>query len=180
MRNPICYTALGVALFAGATAANAQTVITRDISSQPVETVITQQPVQTVQTVETVRTVRAAAPVVRHRVVTTRTTTVRRTVTPAPAIVARSAPSYPQPLYDQAVAPAPIARDWDYSRPLYDEVVPAPIPPAPVPAATVVDDTLAGPAVGPNTAIPYRYIYEPDRILVVDPATNLTIQAIPR
>jgi hypothetical protein len=26
----------------------------------------------------------------------------------------------------------------------------------------------------------YRYVYEPDRILVIDPATNIAIQAIPR
>ena len=44
------------------------------------------------------------------------------------------------------------------------------------------DDPLthvALPAAG--AAIPvYRYVYEPDRILVVDPATNIAIQAIPR
>jgi hypothetical protein len=26
----------------------------------------------------------------------------------------------------------------------------------------------------------YRYVYEPDRILVVDPSTNVAVQAIPR
>jgi len=26
----------------------------------------------------------------------------------------------------------------------------------------------------------YRYVYEPDRILVIDPATNIAVQAIPR
>jgi hypothetical protein len=32
-----------------------------------------------------------------------------------------------------------------------------------------------------GTALPlYRYVYEPDRILVIDPATNIAIQAIPR
>jgi hypothetical protein len=26
----------------------------------------------------------------------------------------------------------------------------------------------------------YRYVYEPDRILVIDPITNIAVQAIPR
>jgi len=26
----------------------------------------------------------------------------------------------------------------------------------------------------------YRYVYEPDRILVIDPTTNIAVQAIPR
>jgi len=26
----------------------------------------------------------------------------------------------------------------------------------------------------------YRYVYEPDRILVIDPVTNIAVQAIPR
>jgi hypothetical protein len=26
----------------------------------------------------------------------------------------------------------------------------------------------------------YRYVYEPDRILVIDPATGIAIQALPR
>ena len=45
----------------------------------------------------------------------------------------------------------------------------------------------AAPLVGPTapmvagTALPlYRYVYEPDRILVIDPVTNIAIQAIPR
>ena len=50
---------------------------------------------------------------------------------------------------------------------------------APVPT---VDDTYinnAVPAVGAAYPI-YRYVYEPDRILVIDPATNVAIQSIPR
>jgi hypothetical protein len=36
-------------------------------------------------------------------------------------------------------------------------------------------------AVAAPVAMPtYRYIYEPDRILVVDPYTNIAVQAIPR
>ena len=159
MRNTISYaalTALSVAVGASPTVANAQTFI----SDQPVETVITQQPVQTVQTIETVRTVRPGArPVERKRVVTT----TRQTVISQRAVA-------PQPLYD-VVPPAPVVART-YAPPLYDVVAPAP----------TVDDTYinnAVPAAGAAYPI-YRYVYEPDRILVIDPATNITIQAIPR
>jgi hypothetical protein len=159
MRNTISYaaalTALGLAI-AGPTAAKAQTVI----SGQPVETVITQQPVQTVQTTtETVRTVRPGArPTVRRRVVTTTRQTVvsQRTVAP-------------QPLYD-VVPPAPLVART-YAPPLYDTVAPIP----------TVDDTYVNALAPAGAAIPvYRYVYEPDRILVIDPTTNIAIQAIPR
>jgi hypothetical protein len=165
MRNTISYTAaltaLGLAI-AGPTAAKAQTVI----PDRPVETVITQQPVQTIQTTETVRTVRPGArPIVRKRVVTT----TRQTVVSQRAVAV-------QPLYD-VVPPAPLATRA-YAPPLYDTVAPplydtvAPVP--------TVDDTYVN-ALPPGAAIPvYRYVYEPDRILVVDPVTNIAIQAIPR
>jgi hypothetical protein len=156
MRNTIsALTALGLAVAAGPTVANAQTVI----SGQPVETIITQQPVQTVQTTEIVRTVRPGArPTVRKRVVTTTRQTVvtQRTVAP-------------QPLYD-VVPPAPLATRT-YAPPLYDTVAPVP----------TVDDTYVNALPPAGAAIPvYRYVYEPDRILVVDPTTNIAIQAIPR
>ena len=165
MRNTIsALTALGLTVAVGPTVANAQTVI----SDQPVETIITQQPVQTIQTTETTRTVRPGArPVVRKRVVTT----TRQTVISQRAVA-------PQPLYD-VVPPAPLATRT-YAPPLYDTVAPplydtvAPVP--------TVDDTYinnAVPAAGAAYPI-YRYVYEPDRILVIDPATNITIQAIPR
>ncbi|HWS09324.1 MAG TPA: hypothetical protein VN362_15920, partial [Xanthobacteraceae bacterium] len=132
----------------------------------PVETVITQQPVQTIQATETVRTVRPGArPIVRKRVVTT----TRQTVVSQRAVAV-------QPLYD-VVPPAPLATRA-YAPPLYDTVAPplydtvAPVP--------TVDDTYVN-ALPPGAAIPvYRYVYEPDRILVVDPVTNIAIQAIPR
>ena len=164
MRNTIsALTALGLAVAVGPTAANAQTVI----SDQPVETVITQQPVQTIQTTETVRTVRPGArPIVRKRVVTT----TRQTVVSQRAVA-------PQPLYD-VVPPAPLATRT-YAPPLYDTVAPplydtvAPVP--------TVDDTYVNALPPAGAAIPvYRYVYEPDRILVIDPATNIAIQAIPR
>jgi hypothetical protein len=165
MRNTIsALTALGVAVAVGPTAANAQTVI----SDQPVETVITQQPVQqTVQTTETVRTVRPGArPVVRKRVVTT----TRQTVVSQRALA-------PQPLYD-VVPPAPVVART-YAPPLYDSVAP-PLYDTAAPAPTV-DDTYVNalPPAGAATPV-YRYVYEPDRILVVDPVTNIAIQAIPR
>jgi hypothetical protein len=156
MRNTIsALTALGLAVAAGPTAANAQTVI----SDQPVATVITQQPVQTVQTTETVRTVRPGArPIVHKRVVTT----TRQTVVSQPAVA-------PQPIYD-VVPPAPVVART-YAPPLYDTVAPA----------QTVDDTYINAVPPAGAAIPvYRYVYEPDRILVVDPVTNIAIQAIPR
>jgi hypothetical protein len=39
--------------------------------------------------------------------------------------------------------------------------------------------TTPAPAVAPVMPT-YRYVYEPDRILVIDPYTNITIQALPR
>jgi hypothetical protein len=167
MRNTISYaaalTALGLAA-AGPTAAKAQMVI----SDQPVETVITQQPVQTVQTTtETVRTVRPGArPTVRKRVVTT----TRQTMVSQRSIA-------PQPLYDVA-PPAPLATRT-YAQPLYDTVAP-PLYDTAAPVPTV-DDTYVNALPAAGAAIPvYRYVYEPDRILVIDPTTNIAIQAIPR
>src|SRR5258708_1297938 len=157
MRNTVsCAAALGLAVAVGPTVANAQTVI----PDRPAETVITQQPVQTVQTTETVRTVRPAArPTVRKRAATT----TRRTVVSQHTVA-------PQPLYD-VVPPAPVLARI-YPPPLYDVVAPAP----------TVDETVIN-AVPPPVggAIPvYRYVYEPDRILVIDPVTNIAIQSIPR
>jgi hypothetical protein len=151
--------ALGLALIAVPSAANAQTVITRDIYGQPVETVITQQPVQTVTT-DTVRTVRPHG----RTTVTTRRT-VSQEVVPA------------QPLYDVVTPAAPAATTWNYNydnqydRPLYDTVV------APAPT---VDETVVNAAVSPAIPGYYQYIYQPDRILVRDPVANVIVQVIPR
>jgi hypothetical protein len=173
MRHPIsALTALGLAVAAGPPVASAQTVI----SGQPVETVIT-QPVQTIQTTETVRTVRPATRLERKRVVTTtRRTAVTRTmaaqplydvVPPAPAPLVTG--TYAPPLYDVA-APAPVVTRT-YAPPLYDVVAPA----------AVAEDTVVAPLPPAVVPIPvYRYVYEPDRILVVDPVTNIAIQSIPR
>jgi len=168
MRFYLTSTALALVLAAGASAAQAETLIT--------------QPGQTVQTTETVRTVRpVASRAVRREVVTTRTFT--RTYVPARAVIARTVLATPQPLYDE-VAPVPIASDPDYSysrpadylysRPLYDEVTTSPVMAAPpVGAMPVVED-------GYTTTPIYRYVYEPDRILVIDPSTNIAVQSIPR
>ena len=163
-----------LALVIGASAAQAQTVITGPVAGQPVGPVVAAPaavvaPAETIQTIQTIRTVRAAPlPPVRRQIVTTRTIT-RRVVPAAPAVVAGTVAAAPAPLYDTAVpaaVPAP-AYDYadyaDYGAPLYD-VAPAPFVAAPVATAPVI----------------YRYVYEPDRILVIDPTTNIAVQAIPR
>jgi hypothetical protein len=175
-----------LALVIGASAAHAQTVITSPAIGQPVGTVIAApaatvvQPAETIQTIETIRTVRAAPlPPVRRQVVTTRTIT-RRVVPAPPAVVAGTVAA--APLYD-TVAPAAVparagiyaapAYDYadyaDYSAPLYDVAPVATVAPAPVVAAPVA-----------TAPVIYRYVYEPDRILVIDPTTNIAVQAIPR
>jgi hypothetical protein len=136
-------------------------VLIAGISAAQAQTVFT-APAQTVQTTtETVRTVRPAPHTARREVVTTRTVT--RQVVPSAGMIA---PLPPQPLYDQ-VAPAPLAADASYQPPLYDSAV--------LPAGG------PGPNWGGATSpYIYRYVYEPDRILVIDPNTNITVQALPR
>jgi hypothetical protein len=166
-RSSISYAALGVALgfalVAGASVANAQTVIT----PQPV-------PMQTVTTVT--RTVHTVPAHWAHRqVITTRTVTQR--VVPAPtAIINRSVATYPQPLYDEvAPGPAVVATSPDYSRPVYDSRPLYDTAVAPPPAPIVDNGSIL--ATQPYI---YHYVYEPGRILVIDPATGTAIQSIPR
>jgi hypothetical protein len=164
--NSTPYAALAVGLaLAGSSAANAQTVYTHDIS-QPVDTVITQQPV-TVQTTETIRTTRPGHRPTVRRIVTTRQTVISQPMLPA------------QPLYNVAPPTAAVIANRTYNPPLYDYAPRLYDTVAPVPS---VDDTVINAAVPPaSMAIPtYRYVYEPDRILVVDPVTNVAIQSIPR
>jgi hypothetical protein len=165
MRHHISYVALGVALAAGTSVAQAQTVI-----EQPGATVIARQPVEAapIETVETVRTVestttprRRMARSTGNRMTTTRTTVSERVV-PAPltpAVAAITAPTYTE------VVQAPPAVVPAYPR-LYDVVTPAPV--------------AASPDVGTAVMPPYRYVYETDRILLIDPYTNIAVQAIPR
>jgi hypothetical protein len=201
MRFNLPYAAFGgLALVIGASATHAQTVIT----TQPAPAVIAQPPmaVETIRTTQTVRTVRAAPlPPVRRQIVTTRTVT-QRVVPTAPAVVAGTVAAAPQPLYD--FAPAAVATPvadiypapgYGYSRgypapvygystgPLYD-AAPAPVPPAPVGYSSYGYSTAplydAAPAPVATQPMIYRYVYEPDRILVIDPITGIAVQAIPR
>jgi hypothetical protein len=171
MRLPVSYaalgSALGLALAAGATTAHAQTIITPAMVDQPVFTVPAATVVQpeTVQTTTTtVRTVRLAPRLARRQIVTTRTIT--RRVVPTTTVIAQTVPATPQPLYDE-VAPAPVATA---PQPLYDEVS------APVAAPPMIG---ADPAIA-SEPYTYRYIYQPDRILVVDPVNGIAVRAIPR
>ena len=159
---------LGLVLVAGANAAQAQTTIVA-----PAVTVV--------QTTETVRTVRPIHPRVVRRVVTTRTVT--RQVVPASSVIARTVG--PQPLYDE-VAP-PLGVQTNYQPPLYDtyyqprlyDAYQPPLYDQVTPVTAVSTPILAGSAVATQPFI-YRYVYEPDRILVIDPTTNITVQALPR
>jgi hypothetical protein len=188
MRNRIRFTALGAALMAGSSLAHAQTIVT----DQPVETVIAQQPGVVVtqpvpvvaaplQAMETVRTVqstttprhRAAGRTVRS-VITTRTT-VRERVVPAPAVAAvpltPAVQATTQPGYTEVIqAPGTYP-----AAPLYDVVGPLAAPP---PTGVLAQPVAGGPVLGPVPA--YRYVYEPDRILVIDANTGIAVQAIPR
>ena len=137
----------------------------------PAATVVT-QPMETITT-ETVRTIRPAlSHAARRQIVTTRTIT--RRIVPTPTVIARTVPATPQPLYDEVV-PAPIA---DSPQPLYDEVA-APVAPSPGPAVGETPVVENGSVVA-NEPYPYRYVYQPDRILVIDPTTGIAVQSIPR
>jgi hypothetical protein len=145
MRNLISYSALAVALTAGASVSVAH--------AQAVDTVIVPAPapVQTVETVRTVQSTTTPRHFARHdRVTTTRTTVTERAV-PAPIA---------QPTYTEVVQ-SPYPRLYDVAMPAHGAV---------------------GPAIAPGAAsLPtYRYVYEPNRILVIDPYTNIAVQAIPR
>jgi hypothetical protein len=128
--------------------------------------VATVEPMQTIETIETVQTIRPAARSAARREIVTRQTTVRG-----------FAPNtYVQPLYSYAGSAATVSTpaygqtsNYDYgtsyARPLYNTVA--------TPAITAV----AAPVI---TEPAYRYVYQWDRILVVDPSTNLIVQALPR
>jgi hypothetical protein len=174
MRIHIPGTALGLAVAAFAPAAHAETIVTRQIVNQPVETV---------RTVTTTRTIRPAP---RHRVVETRRTTVTdraALVAPAGAAARAQIPAVagPAPVYDVA-PPAP-------PPPIYDVAAPAPVLAAPVDDGDtvvgpppLVDQALVPPPPPPvGTVVPaYQYVYQWDRIVVIDPATGIAVQSIPR
>ncbi len=153
MRNYLSYTAIGVALAAGTSLAHAQTVET--VIPQPVPLVVAQQPV-----------VAVPAPVAAAPVETIETVrTVRTTTIPARRVVrhVHRRVTTTRTIVSERIAPAPG---------LYDVATPEALPP-------VAGGFVAAPAVG--AVVPaYRYVYEPDRILVIDPYTNVAVRAIPR
>ncbi len=182
MRNTILFPALGVALLAGTSLAQAQTVDTV-VTPAPAPMVIAQDPVLVtepaplvetvpVQTTETVRTERrsthavrriARSPAARPRpadTVTTTRTTIREAI--VPSRVAPPVAAVEEPTYSEVVEAPPPA----YPRPIYD-VAPGGFAPR---AAMVEQPPLPA----------YHYVYQPDRILVIDDATGVTIQALPR
>ena len=121
-------------------------------------------PVQTVETVRTVQTTephvvrRTARPRVVDRVTTTTRTTLRQGV----------------------VAAAPTYEELRRGRRLYDVAAPAPAVAAPLAASTAPVVTTTTAVAAPVAMPTYRYVYEPDRILVIDPYNNIAVQAIPR
>lgn len=195
MRSHVLYSALGLVLVAGPSAAGAQTLIAPDyygqsagavvVPQQPPATATVLQPAETVQTTETVHTIRhVPAQPARRQIVTTRTVT--RRVVPAPAAVATTVPTALPPIYDvaaPAVAPQPaydVAVPAAAPEPLYDTTVPAPASSDDYYSDVPYNSAPAVAAPVPTGPIMYRYVYEPDRILVIDPVTNIAVQAIPR
>jgi hypothetical protein len=174
MRIHIPCAALGLTLVAAAPAA-AQTSPVVTAPAAPMAT----QPVQAAGDATTTRTRRpvarrAAGPIAGRRAVATRRTYVSgRVVPPAATPAAAVAAAAPAPGYDYgdaALAPAPVD-----GAPYYD------IAPAPVYAPSGVVAPAAGPAVPVAPVVPaYQYIYQFDRILVVDPVTGIAMQALPR
>ena len=188
MRNTVLFPALGIALLAGTTLAQAQPVETV-ITPAPGPLVIAQQPVVVtepapvvetvpVQTTETVRTERSTTRPPRRRVArarihaplyaplraprrgpteTTTRTTISESIAPAPVGPA-VAPIAPAPYTDVVAAPPA------YGAPLYDVVPGGP------PAAFVAPPPMPA----------YQYVYQPDRVLVIDANTGVAVQAIPR
>lgn len=178
MKNQIFYPAFAALLLAGTFGVHAQTVIAQDGVTLPPPAAVAMQPVAAVpvETVETVRTVQSTVAPRLHtasrrrwrdrtlnRVTTTRT--VVRRVVPEVATVA------PPPAMTE-VGTTPAVSATTYATPLYDMVPGPAVPPPPV----------GTPAVAPVAApVPiYRYVYEPDRILVIDATTGIAVQALPR
>ena len=184
MRDSIFFVALGVALAAGTSMAQAQEVETI-VTPAPGSAVIAQAPVAVppsgvllppaatvavtapVETVETVRTVTTTEPRrVHRRVVHARP--VARVTTTTRTVIVRQGVATAAPAYDE------LRRGPR----LYDVVTSGPVVAPALAAQPVVTATSA---VAAPVAMPaYRYVYEPDRILVVDPYTNIAVQAIPR
>lgn len=153
VRSLIPSLALGVATLTAVSLAHAQTGGTI-ITAPPGPVVVAQAPIETV---ETVRTVSTTTPrhAVRHPARAAKTAdrvTTTRTIAQQDFIAG-----------PPVVGVAPPIVDPRY----YNAVPPAPYG-APADAAVVADPPA------------YRYVYEPDRILVIDPYTNIAVQALPR
>jgi hypothetical protein len=106
---------------------------------------------------------------VARGVASTRVTTVREVITTRDFATA-TAPAIAERRYFNYVAPVVPSRP-SARTPAAKRVPVRPGAPL-VSTAIAVDRTTTMPA--------YRYIYEPDRILVVDPSTEIAVQAIPR
>ena len=163
MKHHLFAPAFAATLLAGACGANAQTVIAQEgVVTGQTTTVVTQPvaaaPVETIETVRTVQSVTAP----RHRYVSRRSRdrTVRCVTTTRTVVRERVAPAV-------AAVPPPAAT----------EVVTAPAAAALAYPASLYDVVPAAPAVA---APAYRYVYEPDRILVIDVNTGIAVQALPR
>ena len=161
MRNSVIFVGLSVALAAGMSIARAQTVetIVTPAAGPAVVAPVAVPPSGVL--LPSASTVAVTAPVETVETVRTVTTTEprrvhRRAVHPRTVdrvtTVTRTTTMRPG-----VVAAAPAYDELMHGPRLYDVVTPAP---------------MAMPA--------YRYIYQPDRILVVDPQTNIAVQAIPR
>jgi hypothetical protein len=151
MRNLIPGLALGVATLTGGSLAHAQMGGTI-VTAPPGPAVVAQAPIETV---ETVRTVSTTTPrhAVRHPARPAKTTDrVTRTIAQENVVVAPPVVGVAPPIVD----------------PRYYNAVP-PAPYGAPPDAAVLADPPA-----------YRYVYEPNRILVIDPYTNIAVQALPR
>jgi hypothetical protein len=157
MRNSISVMAVGVALVAGTSVAHAQAVETI-VTPAPGPAVIAQGPVAVPPSgvlVAQPAPIVAAAPVETVETVRTVRSTAPRTVT---RHVTRT-------------------RTADRVTTTRTTTVRQGVVAEPGVAATAASDE---PLVA-GTVLPlYRYVYEPDRILVIDPYTNIAVQAIPR
>lgn len=180
MRVHVPYAALGLTL-AAALPAHAQTIYDAQTVVAPQPVVVAPPPLRTVRTVTTTTTTRVARrrPLVRRRVAVVRRTYVARPVTRATtttttvATTSAPAPYVRGPIYDTALPPPPPTVEPYDTVPLYDAAVTP--DPAVIPAATA---PVAVPVGGIVPA--YRYVYQDDRILVIDPDTGIAVEAIPR
>jgi Protein of unknown function (DUF1236) len=175
--RPIGTIALGLMLAAGIAAAQAQTAVTRQITSEPVETVVTQGPNGTVVTRRILTPEPGYAPVATETVeqqyvapapVPRRVTTSHTTAAPARTRAVTSRPASPPahtetrtvtrtlvaPPPDEPLVLSPAQRQVIYRTVVQREVYPAPVPLAPPVAQTDV--------YAPRAGYPLRTVYPAD------------------